>query len=148
MKLSVFSDEHFMKEAYKQAEMAFEAGEVPVGAVIVAENRVIAKAHNQTERLTDVTAHAEMLALTSAFNYMGGKYLQECTLYVTLEPCVMCAGAQFWSQLGKLVYGSSDSKRGFSLHGKKIIHPRTEVTKGLLAVESEALLNQFFSKLR
>jgi len=148
MTLSVFSNEHFMKEALKQAELAFEEGEVPVGAVIVAENRIIARAYNQTERLTDVTAHAEMLALTSAFNYLGGKYLQKCTLYVTLEPCTMCAGAQFWAQLGKLVFGASDPKRGFSLHEKKILHPRTEVSSGLLAVESETLLNQFFSKLR
>ena len=148
MALSIFSDEHFMGEALKQAQLAFDEGEVPVGAVVVSQNRIIARAHNQTERLNDVTAHAEMLAMTSAFNYLGGKYLNECTLYVTLEPCVMCAGAQYWAQLGKLVYGASDKKRGFAVHGKKLLHPRTEVTSGLLGIESEALLKQFFSKLR
>ncbi len=137
-----------MGEALKQAQIAFEEDEVPVGAVIVAENRIIARAHNQTERLNDVTAHAEMLALTSAANYLGGKYLHECTMYVTLEPCVMCAGAQYWAQLGKLVFAASDEKRGFSMVGKKLLHPRTEVVSGLLKSESEALLKQFFSKLR
>lgn len=148
MTLSVHTDAHYMKEALKQAQMAFEAGEVPVGAVIVAENRIIARAHNQTEQLTDVTAHAEMLALTSAFNYMGSKYLNECTLYVTLEPCVMCAGAQYWAQLGRLVYGASDLKRGYSQVERNLLHPRTEVESGLLKEESEALMKSFFSKLR
>ncbi len=148
MALSIFSDEHFMGEALKQAQLAFEQDEVPVGAVVVAENRIIARAHNQTEKLNDVTAHAEMLALTSAFNYLGSKYLNECRLYVTLEPCVMCAGAQYWAQLGKLVYGAADEKRGFLIHEKKLLHPRTEVVSGLLKEESEALLKQFFSKLR
>lgn len=148
MTLSVHTDDHYMKEALKQAQLAFEAGEVPVGAVIVADNRIIARAHNQTEQLTDVTAHAEMLALTSAFNYLGAKYLNDCTLYVTLEPCVMCAGAQYWAQLGRLVYGASDPKRGYARLERNLLHPRTEVESGLLKEESEALLKSFFSKLR
>ena len=148
MTLSVYTDEFFMRQALNQAQLAFERGEVPVGAVIVAENRIISRAHNQTEQLTDVTAHAEMLALTAASNYLGGKYLNECTLYVTLEPCVMCAGAQYWAQLGKLVYGASDAKRGYSQKGKNLLHPRTEVSSGLLKEESEQLLKQFFAKLR
>ena len=137
-----------MRQALNQAQLAFERGEVPVGAVIVAENRIISRAHNQTEQLTDVTAHAEMLALTAASNYLGGKYLKDCTLYVTLEPCIMCAGAQAWAQLGKLVYGASDAKRGYSQKGKNLLHPRTEVSSGLLKEESEQLLKQFFAKLR
>ena len=148
MILSIHSDEHFMKQALKQAEMAFEKGEVPVGAVVVAENRIIAKAHNMTEQLTDVTAHAEMPAITAAFDAIGGKYLSECTLFVTLEPCVMCAGALYWAQLGRLVYGAADEKRGFSLHPKKILHPRTETDHGLLKTQSEELLKQFFARLR
>ncbi|GAB5524394.1 MAG: nucleoside deaminase [Roseivirga sp.] len=148
MTLSVHTDAHFMKEALKQAQLAFEAGEVPVGAVVVADNRIIARAHNQTEQLTDVTAHAEMLALTSAFNYLGAKYLNDCTLYVTLEPCVMCAGAQYWAQLGRLVYGASDPKRGYARLERNLLHPRTEVESGLLKEESEALMKSFFSKLR
>lgn len=148
MTLSVHTDEFFMQQALKQAELAFERGEVPVGAVIVAENRIISRAHNQTEQLTDVTAHAEMLALTAASNYLGGKYLNECALYVTLEPCVMCAGAQYWAQLGKLVYAAADERRGYSQKGKNLLHPRTEVSSGLLKEESERLLKQFFAKLR
>lgn len=148
MTLSVHTDKFFMQQALKQAELAFERGEVPVGAVIVAENRIISRAHNQTEQLTDVTAHAEMLALTAASNYLGGKYLNECTLYVTLEPCVMCAGAQYWAQLGKLVFAAADERRGYSQKGKNLLHPRTEVSSGLLKEESERLLKQFFAKLR
>lgn len=148
MTLSIHTDDFYMQQALRQAQMAFEAGEVPVGAVVVAENRIISRAHNQTEQLTDVTAHAEMLALTAAANYLGGKYLNECTLYVTLEPCVMCAGAQYWAQLGRLVYGASDEKRGYSRLGKNLLHPRTEVSSGLLKEESEALLKQFFARLR
>ena len=148
MAFSVYTDEFFMQQALKQAELAFERGEVPVGAVIVAGNRIIARTHNQTEQLTDVTAHAEMLALTAAAHHLGGSYLHECTLYVTLEPCVMCAGAQYWAQLGKLVYGASDEKRGYSRTGKNLLHPRTEVTSGLLKEESEWLIKQFFAKLR
>ena len=148
MALSIFSDEHFMGEALKQAHLAYEEGEVPVGAVVVAENRIIARTHNQVERLNDTTAHAEMLALTSAFNHLGSKYLEDCTLYVTLEPCVMCAGANYWAQLGRLVYGAGDLKRGFSTYEKNLLHPRTEIVSSLFKEESEALLKQFFSKLR
>jgi tRNA(adenine34) deaminase len=118
--LSVFSDEHFMKEAFKEAQKAFDEDEVPVGAVIVCDNKIIARAHNMTERLNDVTAHAEMLAFTSATAYLGGKYLKECTLYVTLEPCVMCAGASYWTQLKKVVFGASDPKRGFTKHSENL----------------------------
>ena len=148
MELSIHKDEYFMGEALKQAELAFDAGEVPVGAVVVAEKRIIARAHNQTEQLTDVTAHAEMLAITSAFNALGSKYLNECTLFVTLEPCVMCAGALYWAQLGKLVYGASDLKRGYSLQSKNLLHPRTEMASGLLNENSEKLMKEFFARLR
>lgn len=146
--LSVFSDEHFMKEAFKEAKKAFDEDEVPVGAVIVCDNKIIARAHNMTERLNDVTAHAEMLAFTSATDFLGGKYLNECTLYVTLEPCVMCAGASYWTQLKKVVYGASDDKRGFAKHSENLLHPKTEISKGILEVESSAILKDFFAKKR
>lgn len=137
-----------MNEAFKQAQLAFEENEIPVGAVVVCRNRIIARAYNQTEKLTDATAHAEMLAITSAANALGAKYLPECKLYVTLEPCVMCAGAGFWSQLGELYYGASDPKRGFTLLAQQILHPKTKVSKGLMAKESKTLLDEFFKKLR
>ena len=141
-----------MQQAYNQALLGADEGEIPVGAIIVAENKIIAKAHNQTERLTDVTAHAEILALTSAFNYLGSKYLPECTLYVTLEPCLMCAGALYWSQIGKLVYGASDEKRGYhQLEGpkdKNILHPKTELVTGIMAESCGALVSDFFKQLR
>ena len=148
MSLSVFSDESFMLEALKEAQAAFSAGEVPVGAIIVCQNRIIARAHNLTERLNDTTAHAEMQAYTSATHYLGGKYLNECTLYVTLEPCVMCAGAAFWTQLGRIVYGADDEKRGYRLVNSNILHPKTQVTSGVLAEKSTALLKQFFREKR
>lgn len=148
MSLTVYSDEHFMKEALKQAQMAFDEGEIPVGAVVVCQNKIIARAYNQTERLNDVTAHAEMLAITSAANFLGGKYLQDCTLYVTLEPCGMCAGALYWSQLTKLVYAQPDPKRGFSSINPNMVHPKTEINSGLMAESSKKLLDDFFSKLR
>lgn len=148
MILKVFSDEYFMGEALKEAQKAFEAGEVPVGAVVVSHNRIIARAHNLTERLTDVTAHAEMQAITAAANHLGGKYLDDCTLYVTLEPCAMCAGALAWSQLGKLVYGAVDEKRGYRLYSAKMLHPRTELLGGIKAGESAALLREFFRMKR
>lgn len=148
MILSVFSDEYFMGEALKEAQKAFDAGEVPVGAVVVCQNRIIARAHNLTERLTDVTAHAEMQAITAAANHLGGKYLDDCTLYVTLEPCAMCAGALAWAQLGKLVYGADDEKRGYRLFSMKMLHPRTELLTGTKAAESAALLREFFRKKR
>ena len=148
MGLSIHSDEHFMKEALKQAQLAYEQGEIPVGAVVVANNQIIAKAYNQTEILNDPTAHAEMLAITSACNYLGTKYLNDCSLYVTLEPCGMCGGALYWSQLGKLVYAAPDDKRGFTTLNKKIIHPKTQVSHGLMAAEAGALVSDFFQKLR
>ena len=148
MGLSVFSDEHFMKQAYREAQKAFEAGEVPVGAVVVCRNQIVARGHNQTELLTDVTAHAEMIAITSAAQSLGSKYLDECTLYVTLEPCPMCAGAIAWSQLGKLVYGAEDEKRGFEKLGRKMLHPKTKVEFGVMQEECSALLKVFFQKRR
>jgi len=144
----IFSDEYFMKKALEQAEMAFEKGEVPVGAVIVHNNKIIAKAHNLTETLNDVTAHAEMQAFTAAAEFTGGKYLNECTLFVTLEPCVMCAGASYWTQIGKIVFGAFDDKKGFSKISKNILHPKTEIKKGVLEKECGKLLKDFFAKKR
>ena len=146
--LSPFNDEYFMKQAYQEALKAFEADEVPVGAVIVCKNQIIARAHNQTEQLTDVTAHAEMLAFTSAANFLGGKFLNECTLYVTLEPCCMCAGAAYWTRLKRVVFATSDPKRGYSLLSNDMLHPKTEVVRGILADESRKLLQTFFEKKR
>ena len=137
-----------MGEALKEAQKAFEAGEVPVGAVMVCQNRIIARAHNQTEQLTDATAHAEMIAVTAAANYLGSKYLTECMLYVSLEPCVMCAGALYWVQLQKLVYGAEDVQRGFSLVKSPLLHPQTEVVKGIREEESAKMIKQFFKKIR
>ena len=148
MELSVFSDDHFMNQALKQAQLAFDQDEVPVGAVVVCQKRIIAKAHNLTELLTDVTAHAEIQAITAASAFIGGKYLKDCTLYVTLEPCVMCAGALKWAQLGKLVYGADDKKNGFVKHGKKLLHPKTKVVSGVLGQECAELMIRFFSKKR
>ena len=146
--LELYTDEYFMREALKEAHKAYDAGEVPVGAVVVCQNKIIARAHNQTEQLTDATAHAEMLAVTSAANYLGSKYLTECALFVTLEPCVMCAGALHWVQLQKLVYGADDLQRGFSLVKSPLLHPRTEVQKGLKGGETKELINQFFKRIR
>lgn len=148
MELTIFSDEHYMREALKEAQKAFDADEVPVGAVVVCENRIIARGHNLTERLNDVTAHAEMQAITAAANYLGGKYLDECTLYVTLEPCVMCAGALHWSQIRKIVFGAHDPKRGYLRLQKDILHPKTEISGGLMEAESAALLKTFFQRKR
>ena len=144
----LYTPEFFMKEALKEAQKAFDADEVPVGAVIVAEDRIIARAHNLTERLNDVTAHAEMQAITSAANYLGGKYLTDCTLYVTLEPCAMCAGALAWSQISSIVFGASDTKRGFSLVGNKLLHPKTEVISGILEADCEKIIKDFFFQKR
>lgn len=146
--LSVHSDEHYMKQAIKEAQKALEDGEVPVGAVVVCQNRIIARAYNQVERLNDVTAHAEMLAITAGQNYLGSRYLDQCTLYVTLEPCTMCGGALYWSQMARVVYGASDDKRGYNQCNPEIIHPKTKITSGLLANESKVLLNSFFNQLR
>ena len=148
MTLTIHSDEHFMREALKEAQKAFKADEIPVGAVVVCNKQIIARAHNLTERLNDATAHAEMQAFTSAENYLGSKYLNECTLYVTLEPCVMCAGAAFWTQIGEVVYGAKDKKRGFTLLGKKILHPKTKVRFGILETECSKILKEFFRKSR
>ena len=131
-----------------EAEEAFELGEIPVGAIIVANDRVIAKGHNLTQQLQDVTAHAEMQAITAAAHYLNAKYLNECRLYITLEPCLMCAGAIAWAQIGTLIYGASDPKKGFSLLNQPILHPKTEVIKGVLSTESTQLMQSFFAKLR
>jgi tRNA(adenine34) deaminase len=146
--LQPFTHEYFMKEALKEAQLAFEKDEVPVGAVVVWRNKVIAKAHNLTETLNDPTAHAEMQALTSAANAIGGKYLNECTLYVTIEPCPMCAGACFWAQLGNLIYGADDTKRGYSFLNSKLLHPKTIAEKGVKSDECAKLMTDFFKKKR
>ncbi len=144
---TIFTDEYFMKKALQEAEIAFEKDEIPVGAVIVVNNTVIARTHNLTELLHDVTAHAEMQAITSAANFLGGKYLKGCTLYVTLEPCQMCAGALYWSQISKIVFGATDSKRGYKTLGTQI-HPKTEVVSGILEKECAELMTNFFQKKR
>lgn len=141
-------DIRYMKMALAEAEQAYVEGEVPVGAVVVCKGRVVARAHNLTETLTDVTAHAEMQAVTAAANCLGGKYLNECVLYVTVEPCVMCAGALGWAQLGRLVYGAADEKRGFRRYAPQALHPKTQVTEGVMAVECAALMKRFFSERR
>ena len=148
MEINPFDDTYFMKEAFKEAQKAFVKDEVPVGAVIVCENQIIARAHNYTETLNDVTAHAEMQAFTTAADYLGGKYLNECTLYVTLEPCVMCGGASYWTQLKKIVFGAADEKRGFSILSENILHPKTEVESGLMKEECSKLLTDFFQSKR
>lgn len=140
-------DDYFMKRALQEAEAAFEKGEVPVGAIIVIENRIIARAHNLTELLNDVTAHAEMQAITSAANFLGGKYLNNCTLYVTLEPCQMCAGALYWSQISNIVYGATDFERGCGVMGSTL-HPKTKIRGGVMEEEASALLKRFFIERR
>jgi len=142
-----FDDAHFMKRALQEAQIAFDKNEVPVGAVIVMNNQIIARAHNLTETLNDVTAHAEMQAFTAAADYLGGKYLKECTLYVTLEPCQMCAGASYWTQIGKIVFGASEEKRGF-LALNTTLHPKTEVVSGILEKECAELMTRFFIEKR
>lgn len=142
------NDIDYMRQAYGEALEAYEEGEIPVGAVVVCNGQVIASAHNETERLCDVTAHAEMLALTAAANELGGKYLNECTLYVTLEPCIMCAGATGWAQVKRLVYGASDEKRGYTLFAPSPLHPKTEVTTGVMKEECEELMKKFFREKR
>ena len=148
MEIKPFDDAYFMKQALLQAKEASLKDEVPVGAVIVSGNQIIARAHNYTQALNDVTAHAEMQAFTAASDYLGGKYLNECTLYVTLEPCVMCGGAAYWTQLKKLVYGAKDEKRGFSTLAQNILHPKTEIESGLLQEECSKLLSDFFKSKR
>ncbi len=148
MELSVFSDKHFMKEALKEAQKAFDADEVPIGAVIVCDNQIIARAHNLSERLKDATAHAEMQAFTAASNFLGNKYLDECTLYVTLEPCIMCASACLWTQIDKIVYGADDKEKGFTRIKQPIIHPKTKVFSGLLEKECSGIIKEFFRQKR
>lgn len=145
---SILSDDHFMKEALKEAQKAADTGDIPVGAVVVSQGRIIARAHNQTELLTDVTAHAEILAITSASSFLQSKYLSDCTLYVTLEPCIMCAGALKWAQLEKVVYGAADDKGGFMRYGKQLLHPSTTLEYGVLEHECSVLLKDFFRKRR
>ncbi len=141
-------DEKYMRLALEEAKLALEADEVPIGAIIVAGGRIVGRGHNLVETLTDVTAHAEIQAITAAASTIGGKYLNDCTLYVTVEPCPMCAGALAWSQIGRIVYGVSDPKRGFSTISSNILHPRTVISSGVLATECEALMKNFFAKLR
>ena len=148
MGLTIHSDEHFMRQALVEAEKGLVLDEVPIGAVITCRNRIIARSHNLTERLNDVTAHAEMQAFTAASEHLGGKYLHECTLYVTIEPCVMCAGASMWTHLKKIVFGASDLKRGFGETSTKILHPKTEVVRGVLEGECATILREFFQKKR
>jgi tRNA(adenine34) deaminase len=144
----IFSPEYFMNEALKEAVRALQKDEVPIGAVVVCENRIIARAYNLTETLHDVTAHAEMQAFTSASDHFGGKYLNECTLYVTIEPCVMCAGASYWTRIGKIVYGAKDEKRGFSLINQSLLHPKTKIEGGILESKCSVLMKDFFKKKR
>lgn len=148
MEHAFLSDEYFMNEALKEARKAFELEEIPVGAVVVNQQRIIARAHNMTQQLSDVTAHAEMIAVTSASNYIGAKYLSGCTLYVTLEPCVMCAAALKWAQLGRLVYGTPDPREGYSLLDKPLLHGKTEVLYGILETPASELLKDFFKERR
>lgn len=146
--IEIDTDEHFMRQALREAEQAFKLDEVPVGAVIACQGRIIARAHNLTERLNDVTAHAEMQAITSAAGHLGGKYLKDCTLFVTLEPCPMCAGALNWAQLGRVVFGAFDEKAGYRRMGARMLHPRTQVTGGVLEAECADLMKAFFRKKR
>ena len=148
--MSIFDnpDEYFMQQALIEARTALSENEIPVGAIITCNGNIIARAHNQTERLHDVTAHAEMLAFTAATQNLDSKYLPECTLYVTLEPCVMCAGASSWTQIGRIVYGASDPKRGFERLGHSLLHPKTTITSGILASESQQLIKEFFKSKR
>jgi tRNA(adenine34) deaminase len=148
MNLDIFSDEYFMKEALKEARKAFAEDEVPVGAVIVSNNRIIARGHNLTETLNDVTAHAEMQAFTAAAGFIGGKYLLDCTLYVTIEPCLMCAGAAYWTQISRIVYGAKDEKRGYSKAATSVLHPSTEVVGGVMEKECAELMRDSFQKKR
>lgn len=144
---NIFTDEYFMKKALQEAEMAFEKGEIPVGAIVVVDNKVIARSHNLTELLNDVTAHAEMQSITAAANFLGGKYLKNCTLYVTLEPCQMCAGALYWSQVSKVVFGARDEQRGFLALGTQL-HPKTQMVQGVMANEASDLMRRFFASKR
>jgi tRNA(adenine34) deaminase len=144
----LFTDEYFMRLALKEASYAYEEDEVPVGALVICNNKIIGKGYNQTEKLKDVTAHAEMIAITAASNYLGSKFLEECTLYVTLEPCLMCAAALKWARIERLVYGAADVKAGYSLTPGRVLHPKTEVTKGIMENECGTLMTEFFKQKR
>ncbi|MFT4533100.1 MAG: tRNA(adenine34) deaminase [Saprospiraceae bacterium] len=146
--LSIQGDDYFMRQALKEAQKAYDEDEVPVGAVIVFDKKIIARAHNQTEMLTDVTAHAEILAVTAASDFLGSKYLQTCTLYVTLEPCIMCAGAAFWAQFGRVVYGAGDDQRGFMRYGRELLHPKTKIEYGVLHEECSQIMRRYFEEKR
>ncbi|MCR4816367.1 MAG: nucleoside deaminase [Bacteroidales bacterium] len=148
--MSIFDneDEFYMQQALREAKAAFDEGEIPIGAVIVCNGQIVARAHNNTERLHDVTAHAEMIAFTAASNTLDSKYLPECTLYVTVEPCAMCAGAAGWTQIGRIVYGAADEKRGFEKIGRAMLHPKTEITSGVLEEECATLMRDFFKEKR
>ena len=148
MKETDNKDEQFMRKAIYEAERAAEEGEIPIGAVIVCNDRIISRAHNLTEKLHDVTAHAEMQAITAAADLLGGKYLSDCTLYVTVEPCVMCAGAIGWAQIGRIVYGASDEKRGYQLYAPRALHPKAVVTRGVLEAECRQMMQDFFKQKR
>jgi len=148
MPFSVFSDEYYMQQALQEAMKARDLDEIPVGAIVVCNHRIIARGHNQTERLNDVTAHAEMLAITAASNYLGSKFLEDCTLFVTIEPCVMCAGALFWARPAKVVYGAGDEKRGFTNVNRNILHPKTILENGILKKECSKLMTDYFRKKR
>ena len=146
--LKVYDDNYFMRQALLEAQKAAERGEIPVGAVVSCADRIVARGHNQTEQLQDVTAHAEIIAISAAANHLGAKYLPDCTLYVTLEPCVMCAGALAWAQIGRIVYGAGDDKRGFMRYGRELLHPKTKLEYGILHDECAALLRSFFATRR
>lgn len=146
--MNLLNDEYFMRQALREAQLAFEKDEVPIGAIIVCQDRIIARAHNLTETLNDVTAHAEMQAITAAANILGGKYLKDCTLYVTIEPCPMCAGALCWSQISKIVYGAGEPKKGYSIIAPKVMHPKTIIQSGILEQECRDLMQSFFSSKR
>lgn len=144
----VEEDEHFMRIALQEAQKAFKLEEIPIGAIVVSHGRIVGRGHNLTEQLNDVTAHAEMQAFTAASQTLGGKYLKDCTLYVTIEPCIMCAGASYWTQIGKIVYGADEEKRGFTKKSSQVLHPKTILKSGVLAVECAALMKQFFANKR
>lgn len=148
MPIEIYNDEYFMREALKEAELAFEIDEVPIGAVVVNNKKIIARGHNMVEKLSDSTAHAEMLAITAAQNYLGSKILKDCTIYITLEPCSMCAGALFWSRIGKLVFAAADEKSGFSKYSEEILHKKTKIESGIMEEKAVELLQSFFRKKR
>lgn len=148
MTINILNDEYYMRQALNEARQAFDKGEVPIGAIVVCKGRIIARGHNLTETLNDVTAHAEMQAITAAANVLGGKYLTDCILYVTIEPCPMCAGGLLWSQISKIVYGAKDEKKGYSVFSPSILHPKTEVVSGVMEDECASLMKEFFKQKR